>query len=233
MSFQAAWDREVAERFKQSIAALDGSNVDVVLINRKSYLQLQSHYDILTSFRRQAALVTPSDPLREHLFETLRTNRRSLAPHQEATHTSPVTYNHSTGGLAPFGNPHPLNAQIAAYGVEYNPLRTPTAPFNIITNYQQARDAYQNNPLGSNFKRNKYCWRCGFQKKLHSQAKVPFGQLCSNNCLREDCSKCGERVELHTDGNIGPYCIKPESTNSQCFDWYKHTNNTGEQETFL
>ena len=87
------------------------------------------------------------------------------------------------------------------------------------------------NPLGTSFKRNKYCWRCGFQKKLHNQGSFPFGKLCANNCGREECSKCGQRLELHTGGNVGPYCVNTPTVNGYYSDWYKQAPTSEPQRT--
>jgi len=75
--------------------------------------------------------------------------------------------------------------------------------------------------LGKDFRGLKYCWRCGYQKKLHIRAGLPYGDKCHGNCLRDECSKCGWRIEdCHENNLYGPFCT-PQPTQKDCKHWYK------------
>ena len=67
--FEKAWDRKVAERHKERVTTLD--DADITVIYRKSYVQLQEHYDNLQARKRHAALVQQHDPLRDAMEHTL------------------------------------------------------------------------------------------------------------------------------------------------------------------
>lgn len=194
---------------------------ETVLIHRKTALQLQQHYDNIQKHKEKATLVHPNDEMRESLEDVLRSTRRNRSETQMAATPAVYQGNNAIMGRPSFGNPTALNTPIAAAAFTHNnnPATNLIAPF-ALRNIQQ-------NPsrifLGNNFKRHKYCWRCGFQKKVHSDYGVPFGHHCRDNCLREDCSKCGQRVEFHHGGKngMGPACMKQPSHNSGYHDWFK------------
>jgi hypothetical protein len=215
-TFARNWDIEVATRFKDQAS---GNPDGKPLMNRKTALQLQEHYDRLQKHLQQAELVRPNDAFRdrlEHVFTSTRRNRGEL---QASQNSGPNEYRQE--GLPAFGNPTTLNTNIAAAAFQYNQnAGMMTNPFVLrpVVNKQSATVF-----LGPNFNRNKYCWKCGFQKKMHNDYGVPFGHNCVNNCLREDCSKCGQRREFHHTGlfGMGPSCIKPPHINSPYHGWYK------------
>lgn len=215
-AFAEAWDVEVATRFKEKASGND----EVILIYRKSVKQLQDHCDSIQKHMHQASLVRPNDDNREHMDRASQDSRRNRVETQAAQPTQPPTF--ATNERPSFGNPTTLNTAIAANAFLHNNNQATlaTAPFAL-------RPIRHNNSrllLGSNFNRNKYCWRCGYSKKIHSDYGVPFGHSCVDNCLREDCAKCGERSEFHHGGKtaMGPTCMKAPSPNSQYADWYGH-----------
>lgn len=221
-TFAEAWDMEVATRFKEKASGND----EVVLIYRKSVKQLQDHCDNVQKHMNQANLLRPKDDNRDYMEHVLRQTRRNRGETQQAHQSQPPTRTGNNHGRPAFGNPTPLNTGIAARAFQCNTDATTAAvsPFAL-------RPITPNNPsrilLGGNFNRNKYCWRCGFSKKTHSEYSVPFGHLCVNNCLRQDCAKCGERSEFHHGGMtaVGPSCLKAPAFNSMCHDWCGKNNS--------
>ena len=212
--FENEWNQHVANRFRERLTALDGSSNKVQIIHRKTYLHLRDHFDNLESQKRTWSLVRPHDPARERLDRTLQHNRRLLAPHQEAHNCTPVAYNYSNNnGLPHFGNPTTLNANIAANAFTFNQQhRNGTVPFNYNV---------QNHTVLSvvnGFKNNTHCFRCGWRKRDHREH--PFGQKCTGNIGRDECSKCFTRLEFHCIGEIGPHCHKTAHKNSNFPDWY-------------
>jgi hypothetical protein len=164
-TFAVNWDLEVATRFKSKAAG-----EEVTLINRKTATQLQEHYNRLNKHLDKARLVRPSNIFRDQMENVLNTTRRERIELQGAQVTQPIQYNQNCG-LPCFGNPTTLNTPIAAAAFQYNnqPNTFLTAPFAL-------RPINANTPLllGGNFNRNKYCFRCGFQKKLHNNYGVPL-----------------------------------------------------------
>jgi hypothetical protein len=168
----------------------------------------------------------PNDPLRDNLERVLQSTRRSRNETQAAQICQPMEYNLQLRRPS-FGAPTVLNTHIAAAAFQHNQNKNQfsVAPFALhpIQNVAPSRVL-----LGANFKRNKFCWRCGYQRKLHNDYGLPFGHGCRTNCGREDCSKCGERVEFHADGlaSMGPSCSKQSKQNSPYYEWYSKSNTS-------
>lgn len=209
-SFARAWDQKVVDRYKEHVMSLDGE--PPLLFFRKSYIQLQDHYDNVQSKKRQAALVRQNDPLREDVERTLLITRRAMPEIQEAINVLPVTYNVDPGGRPFFGNPTTLNTGIAANAFTFN-HGTPQIPFT----WTSPLAAAQGNVLRG-FQRNKCCCKCEYPKRLHAQHGTTFGSKCVNNCLRQECSQCGTRDDLHKQSTVGPCCTL-ETTQTDWKDW--------------
>lgn len=120
------WDLEVANRFKEKIAG--NGDDSIVLIHRKSYVQLQQHWDWLEKHKAMASRAAPNNPYHENFTETLRRTRREMEPTQQATNCEPIVYRH---GEAHFGNPTALNQRIAAAAVHRGQGNTQIAPFAL------------------------------------------------------------------------------------------------------
>ncbi|CAB9527948.1 hypothetical protein SEMRO_2110_G315010.1 [Seminavis robusta] len=226
------WDIEVAKRVMQQMEEPDSGTV-VILIRRKTFQMLQAHYDDFCAHIRRTQLAgILRDPAQEELNTTLRNNRRNMAPQQAATNVQPIRYNQMHGGATPFGAPTVLNTQVAARAMTFAPRENmQMAPFAL-------RDVYPNqvprpaatNPMGPNYKRNKYCVVCGYSKRENLQLLKQFGYECKGNCGHEECSKCGMRVELHDAANaVGPYCKNAASESSYYNDWYKEAPKVNNQ----
>jgi len=189
--FAVEWDRQVANRHKTRLSALDGSTLEddesdtnAVIVNRKTYLQLQQHCDNLQSQKRSAALARPNDPVRERLETDLRTSRREMAPHQSATETQPTIYNHNLG-RPQFGAPTALNATIAARAVRCDPFRVGNAPCQLN---QITLSKCNVGTTGNGFNGNKCCCKCGFTRRQHNIVEASFGVKCTTNAGGEECS---------------------------------------------
>jgi hypothetical protein len=139
-------------------------------------------------------------------------------PHQRSTEVSAAPYNHLLG-RAPFGAPAVLNHNIVRNAVLHSNNINAAAPFEL--HRQQQTINHQTNPLGGRFNRYKYCWKCGFRKKMHLDYGREYGDKCSDNNLREECAKCLQRLDLHTSCGVGPYCTFPPNQNSEFVNWYK------------
>jgi len=131
---------------------------------------------------------------------------------QEAVLVAPPTYNLAPGARPFFGNPTTLNTGIAANAFIFNHA-TPQVPFTWRTPLQRAQKS-----VLRRFKRNKCCCQCGYSKRLHSQCGTTFGSRCINNCLRQECARCGVRDELHKESSMGPCCTL-ETNRTEWKDW--------------
>jgi hypothetical protein len=166
----------------------------------------------------------PNNAFRDRLDSVLQSTRTTRQELQATQVTEPVQYNQQRG-MPAFGNPMVLNTGIVAAAFQYNksPSSVPVAPFALQPIVNSTIPF-----LAANFNRNKYCWWCGFQKKLHHDYGVPFGHNCTNHCNREDCSKCGQWQEFHHGGlaSMGPYCMKAPHNQSSYHDWYNKDATT-------
>ena len=217
--FEKEWDRRVANLYREKLTQLDGGEKELQVINRKTYLQLQQHYDNLAAQKRTAALVKPNDPVQKRLGEELRRSRREMPPTQEAINVRPIQYQYHQGGIPMFGAPTALNTRVAARAVTYNPaaIVDPRAPYNYCINPPRptARG------VGLGYKSKLFCTRCGYRKKDHGS--LPFGFGCTQNMGREECSKCFTRLEFHNIGEVGPFCKNAPHAGSQFNEWYVKT----------
>lgn len=166
-------------------------------------LQLQTHFDKLEKKRSQATLARQDNQHKDHMDHVLRETRVTM-PTTQAAFECQATEHVNTSGRASFGAPFALNAIIAAATFQHlkpvTPQTTTHAPFQIHAITKQPTVA---NTLGTKFKTNKCCWRCGYSKKNHSQLSFTFGHNCDHNCHCQDCSKCGERIQdCHDDPSL-------------------------------
>jgi len=191
-SFARAWNFKVLDSFKKQ---LEGERV--TLVNRKSCKQLQDCCDVLQRQKQLEGMSRANDPIIQRMETELRTTRRLLAPHQSAINCAPINFGRQIGTPS-FGVPYALNADIAANAFQHNQHPTAENPNPIILRTlptvtpqppQITRGA-----LGVSFKAKKFCWRCGWQKKQHVRANMPFGDGCTGNCGYEQCSKCDCRL---------------------------------------
>ncbi|CAB9515452.1 hypothetical protein SEMRO_717_G191960.1 [Seminavis robusta] len=218
-SFARRWDMEVAKVFNARIEAIGNGLTPPPLICRKTYQHLQEHYDRCNNAVGIALLANPNDPNREEMERALAQTRRTLPPHQEARMaTAPGFRNHGIAD-APFGNPTVMNTTIAAGGMMYTETTNPAAPYVVRPSAPIMPPLL--NPRGFNFKDRQFCVKCGFSKSEHLVLNTVFGNSCSNNCLREECSKCLQRLEFHSIGEVGPYCSKTASPSGKFKSWWK------------
>jgi len=214
-TFSKAWDLQVANLYRASI---DG-DADVQRINRKSYVQLQDHSDIL---KRQKEMLAESMANDSHILEVervFRTTRREMQqqPHQStAPNLSQMLYQQQLG-CPQFGVPLALNTPIVAGAFQQS---TGMGPPTTFRSPRPAVTVVSKTALGKLFRFNKYCWRCGFQKRAHVRSGTPFGDKCIGNCGYEQCSKCNQRIfDCHSIGLVGPHC--PLEATERTPDWWK------------
>ena len=226
-TFAKAWDLQVANMYSASVAG----DTSTQRIRRKSYVQLQEHHDNLKRHKELLAESASmhSDDQMKKIERVFKDTRRQLQPHQSATpHLTNITYNPSLG-RAQFGVPMALNTTIAAGAFQHNPTNNGPAIMFRTVPLRPAPSATRSS-LGNLFKSNKYCWRCGYQKKIHVRSGTSFGDKCTKNCGYEQCSKCNERVsDCHSIGFVGPHCPKEATAATQdtVNDWWKNGVQTG------
>ena len=222
-TFSQAWDSEVVKSYSARMDAISCGEDPPPLIRRKTYRQLQQHFDRVVAFERQAAVATQDKDARREMEQTLRDTRRSLPDHQEAVMAGgALEYHHGQfGGTPAFGNPAPLNNAITAATVDG--VRDAGAPFVVrgVPANPTLAEMPMLNPRGTNFKNKAFCVKCGFSKSEHIATSTVFGNMCSGNCHHEECSKCLQRLEFHSIGKVGPYCPNPPHPRSQYHNWYK------------
>jgi len=219
-TFADAWDTKVANMHG---AKLEGEKV--VLTNRKSHTQLQDQHD---KMKRHQELLELSkngrnDPAMQRMEEEFRITRRQLGPCQTVgAGQAPECSQHH--GQPIFGVPFALNPGIAANAFQLNPnvtVNLPGAPILYRKPALVTTKAITRQQLGPSFKAKLFCWKCGFQRKEHRPPQCPFGDKCVNNLGYEHCSKCIERIELHTDCGVGPWCTRQADTRSKCGNWWQ------------
>jgi len=222
-TFADAWDNKVASIYQ---ARLNGD--DVVMINRKSYMQLQQQHDRI---ERQKTLLEMArqdraDPAMVAMENVFRTTRRQLPNHQEATMCQQVDY--ATNFGAPnFGVPFALNSTISinAFQMNVNQQHAPIVYQHPLITEQRVIPSRKG--LDASFRAKLHCWKCGYQRKTHLRLGISFGDACHSNCLFDECSKCCERISgCHSNNLQGPFCPKAVSSKSKvATDWYT-TNST-------
>jgi len=221
-TMQKIWDVEVANQFKEKIAG-DGDD-RIVLIHRKSYVQLLQHWNRLEKHKAMAMRAAPNNPHHDSFTATLRRTRQQMVPTQQATNCEPITCPH---GEAHFGNPMVLNQTIAAAAVQRGQTNTQTAPFVL-----RAADPVAANSrklLGKGFRSKKFCWRCGFKRAYHESGM--YGNDCRDNVGREECSWCGWRINAHDNPSlIGPRCARPPKLQETEKLWYPNSDQSKSSE---
>ena len=222
-TFAKAWDLHVANRIRDC-----HNGEEAQKINRKSYLQLQQHFDNLVKQKELLAEAASNDKEMKEIERMFKATRKELQPHQSATNRlTNISYEHNLG-QPQFGVPIALNTPILANAFQRNQC-TAGPPIVCKTQQPTPRLATKGS-LGKLFKSNKCCWRCGFRKNTHARSGASFGDKCMRNCGYEQCSKCNQRViDCHAIGFVGPHCPNEAapSTQETVADWWKDENQTG------
>ena len=222
-TFAKAWNLQALNLFK---AQLDGQ--DVTLVRRKTCRQLQEHFDLMLKHEELKQLSEKNDPQMAAMENVFKQTRRQMLPQQSAVTCRPINYNNNQTGRPLFGVPFALNAEVAANAFQQNTGNNQlNVPIVYKTNAQKELPTLTRSTLGSKFKANTFCWRCGCRKKKHNRLGVPFGDNCEENCSHEQCAKCWMRVEEHPKGHVGPFCTGTVSDKSDYEDWWKQCNQTG------
>ena len=194
-TFAKAWELQVANTLR---ASLDGEDAQVT--HRKSCLQLQQHCDDVQMHDEPLLLNSKEDPQLREVEKVFRSTRKEMTPHQSAIMCNPDAQCNRQHGRVQFGVPMALNTPIVANAFFVNHAITCRAA-------TPQRPSIMRSSLGKEFRYNKFCWRCGFQKKMHNRAGNSFGDMCRGNCGYEQCSKCNQRVaDCHEPGCTGPHC---------------------------
>ena len=222
-AFETAWNLEVAKRYRASV--VDGDE-DVVLIHRKSVIQLQAHWKKTQELLGEAARMEDEDAVgasannRNQMNAVLRQSRDSVPRMPPVMMAQPIMYPEL--GTAAFGNPLTFNASIARTAVAPAPQRNP-APWIVAPIVCHPLGALRiQNPL-QGFRKRMYCTTCGFRRKDH----VP-GESFGDKCKRQLCGKCNQRAEFHGSAAggrkllMGPFCPRdPSPTLFNMPHWYQ------------
>ena len=212
-AFAAAWNVEVAERYKNYIEG----DQSVILIRRKSVIQLQKHYDNLQQKKRlaQQSDSQRDEELRREWRQTLRTTRREVPDIPAMQPPAPTQY--PTNGMVPFGMPMALNPTIlqgAMQGLVAQEANTTIGrPFVV----HQRPDIVSHALTG--FRKLAWCITCGFRKNQHVVQTESFGSKCRRDC----CAKCGWLKKNHRNGLMGPFCEVTARYDSPHLQWYDAT----------
>jgi len=208
--FANEWNREVANRYSQL-----AEGEDVILIRRKSAVQLQEHYDKLEEKKRMAVTADSAQDSanRLQLREVMRSTRADTVVHPIP---AAATLQHPTGGVVPFGMPAPLNAEIVEGAVHHQPLVVMQANATLGRPWQLQQYATTQNVLVG-YRKGTWCVSCGHRKASHVKDES-FGY----KCRRESCARCGWLKEHHTQSNylMGPCCTNPAKFDSPHGQWY-------------
>jgi hypothetical protein len=173
--FEKAWNAVAADLFQKQ---MEGD--DVLLVHRKSAIQLQEHLVDLLETERQAARATPAA---ENLYKTtvrtvFRESRNQMPLTATPHRVQPTVY---PPGEAPLGVPSPLNPHIIAGALRPNPNggAIPHSLLPVAMAQQLPR------PLPADYSRQKYCIKCGLRRKKHKHGE-PFGR----HCTKTGCGIC-------------------------------------------
>ena len=212
--FANEWNMEVANR---CLRMIDGED-DVILIRRKSAMQLHEHFDRMEEKNRMAVTADSATDKanRLDLREAMRSTRDGTVVAAIPTATN---VQHPSLGVVPFGMPAPLNPEILQGAVLHQPQRVMEANAAVGRPWQlQVFSPTQNVLVG--YRKKAWCVTCGFRKASHMQEES-FGYKCK----REHCARCGWMKECHRESNflMGPHCMNPVKFDSPHSQWYDYS----------
>jgi len=118
-TFVKAWDLELAARYTRK---LEGE--DVTLINRKSYIQLQQHFDNVARHKELLKLASQQDEGDVQMEREFRITRRLMRPHQEAIACQAIQCQPQLG-VPQFGVPMALNNEVTGAAFRRNMVANP------------------------------------------------------------------------------------------------------------
>jgi len=204
--FELAWNIEVAERFRKRMDDAD-NGTEIVLVNRKSYIQLQQHYDDVIQSDRLSKICDPACGRYNQLTQTLQQTRRQVQP-PTGRIAENIVYRR-TGLPTPCGAPTTFNPAITGNAILRNTNRQ-SIPWNVAA---PPIPDDKCNPL-ANFKRGTWCVTCGFRKANHLKEES-FGSKCKRNC----CAHCMQLKEHDHPNGMGPRCTNEGKETSPYVHW--------------
>ena len=126
--FELAWNIEVAERYRRKMDD-DKNHEAIVLINRKSYIQLQEHYDDILQSERMSHICDPNCNHLQELNQTMRETRQWVtAPTGRVAER--IQYR-ATGHQMPYGNPTTFNPSVTMHAIMGNNLNGQSVPWTL------------------------------------------------------------------------------------------------------
>lgn len=215
--FANAWNLEVAERYQRYV---EGEDDNVILIRRKSFMQLQKHYDNLQQKKRLAMLSDSQrdQELRNQMRIEMRETRQEVPDLPQIQNAAPIQYPTNTNGTVPFGMPMALNPTMLQGAI----LQAPTLHVNTL----KGRPFVINPPtvtasVLTGFRKLTWCITCGFRKNQHIIKEESFG----TKCKRSYCAKCGWLKTHHQNHSMGPFCNQNPRHDSPHLLWYNNNQN--------
>jgi len=185
----------------------DDTNDHIVLINRKSYVQLQEHFDDIVQSERMSRLCDPNCDRLQQLNRTMRLTRQQVtAPLGRVAEA--IIYR-NTGLPTPFGAPTTFNPDLTRHAVigttngQTAPWVLAAPPLPVTINDM------------SQFKSKTWCVTCGF-RKLHHLKEESFG----NRCRRNYCANCMQLKQHDHSHRMGPRCTNPRKETSPYVHWF-------------
>ena len=208
-SFMIAWNLEAGRRYK--VLTVEGDD-EVVLINKKSVIQLQEHYDFIQQRLGSAARIETAGEQAEHdsnvqrLNHCLRQTRATIQNQGPVVLAQPIVY--PQAGIFPTGNPLTFNADVVRNSLQPAPAtaRNP-APFVLQPFVVSTLAQHQTKCPLDGFRDRKYCTTCGWQR-AHHERDESFGSTCT----KELCGKCNRLKKFHNKDHftgklqMGPFC---------------------------
>jgi len=110
--FELTWNVEVAERHRKRI---EDDTEEIVLINGKSYMQLQEHCDDIMESERMSEICDPNCPRLRQLNTTTMQTRQQVGP--PTGRMAEAIQCRNAGLSTPFGAPTAFNSDVAGHAI--------------------------------------------------------------------------------------------------------------------
>jgi len=204
--FELAWNIEVSERYRKK---MEDESDEIVLINRKSYVQLQQHFDDIVHSERMSRICDPNCLQLQQMNRTLRQTCQVVAGPRGRV-AERIEYRNA-GRPTPFGAPTTLNPDITRHAIVGNYTNRQAVPWNVAA----PQILKENDDVLHKFKRATWCVTCGFRKREHTKE-----ESYSNKCKREHCSNCMQLKQHGHPNGMGPRCTNPRKESSPHVHWY-------------
>jgi hypothetical protein len=214
-AFARDWNIEASRR----LTMWSQGDEACVQIRLKSTAQLNEYHDARhDSVALQALVPRDIDEDQERLVlnEQLHRSRESLPITRDAHRVEPTRYVNN-GGMAAFGAPTTLNAEVAVGTVD----DTRNGILNnasFLMGLPRIPIQQPSRPEREVFRSRRYCKVCCYRKSEHAFEEKP-----GDNCARSHCGNCRQRRDCHGDlDGWGQTCKLPTHPWSEREQWYEY-----------